>query len=130
MALQFTLPKRRAVVKSGILRGPRREWPRHRKFVRSHGCCVPGCEAGPVVFARVRSAENSGVALKPGDWNGISLCDAHHRIQYSIGQPEFEKRHGIDMAALADAFTRASPDAAMKASLEAVELRGERDGCP
>jgi len=116
MPLAFSLPRRRKVVKSGI-REARREFPRHRKFVRSHECSVPGCEGRPIVFAHVRSAENSGVGIKPADWHGISLCDACHREQHQIGQPAFERRHGIDMAALAEAFVRASPDTAMKAAL-------------
>lgn len=120
MALQFSLPRRRKAVKSGILRGPRRHWPRHEAFVRRHQCCVPGCEAGPVVFAHVRSAANSGTSLKPHSAFGISLCDNHHREQHQVGQPQFERTHGIDMGALAAAFVKASPDIAMRESLKLV----------
>jgi hypothetical protein len=110
------LPRRRSPQRSGI-REIRREFPRHRKFVRSHSCCVPGCEGRPIVFAHVRSAANAGVALKPADWHGISLCDECHREQHQIGQAAFERKHGIDMATLAAAFVRASPDTAMKEAI-------------
>ena len=117
MPLQFSLPKRRPVVKGGILRGPRRHWPRHEAFVRRHQCCVPGCEGDPIVFAHIRSAANAGTSLKPHSAFGISLCDDHHREQHQIGQPAFERKYGIDMRALAAAFVKALPDQAMKESL-------------
>jgi hypothetical protein len=120
MPLQFSLPKRRPVVKSGIERGPKREWPRHRKFVRSFGCCVPGCEDGPIEFAHVRSAANAGTSLRPHDAFAISLCTSHHREQHNIGQPAFERKYGIDMSALAASFVKASPDSAMRESLKLV----------
>jgi hypothetical protein len=114
------LPRRRQQARSGILREPKREYPRHRRFVRSFGCCVPNCDGGPIVFAHVRSAANAGTGLRPADWNGISLCDACHREQHQIGQPAFERKHGIDMAALAAAFSCASPDRAMKEAMTNV----------
>lgn len=111
------LPPKRTAPRSGIERALKREWPRHRKFVRSHACCIAGCEGGQIEFAHVRSAENAGTGIKPGDWNGISLCHYHHARQHAIGQPQFEREYGIDLAALAAAFTRASPDTVMKATL-------------
>lgn len=117
MALQYSLPKRRAVVKSGILREPKRTWRRHEAFVRRHQCCVPSCELGPIEFAHVRSAANAGTGLKPHSAHGISLCCYHHIEQHRIGQPAFERKYSIDMNALAAAFVKASPDTAMKAAL-------------
>ena len=119
MALQYSLPRRRKVVKSGI-REVRREFPRHRKFVRSFGCCVSGCEDGPIEFAHVRSAANSGTSLRPHDAFAISLCTSHHREQHNIGQPAFERKYGLDMSALAASFVKASPDSAMRESLKLV----------
>lgn len=115
------LPPKRLRPKSGIERGPQREWPRHRKFVRSHGCCVPGCQHMDIEFAHVRSAANSGTGFKPHDAFAISLCRVHHREQHQIGQRAFEKTHGIDMMALANAFMRRSPDTAMRESLKLME---------
>lgn len=121
MSLQYTLPRRRKVVKSGIARGPRREWPRHRAFVRSHHCCVPGCEGGPIEFAHIRSAANSGTGIKPHDAFGVSCCRSHHAEQHRIGQPAFERKYGIDLGAIAAAFVKASPDVAMRESLKLVQ---------
>lgn len=92
-------------------------WPRHRRFVRSHACCVPNCQGQPIEFAHYRNAANSGTGLKPHDRFGISLCQKHHREQHVIGQAEFMRRAQIDMAALAEAFYARSPDKAMKDSL-------------
>lgn len=92
-------------------------WPRHRRFVRSHACCVPGCFGQPIEFAHYRTAANSGTGLKPHDRFGVSLCSPHHREQHVIGQAEFQRYHQIDMAALAEEFLRRSPDKAMKESL-------------
>ena len=42
----------------------------------------------------------------------ISLCggpDGHHAEQHRIGEAEFERRHGIDMKALAREFAAKSP---------------------
>ena len=111
------LPPRRKPQRSGILREVRREWPRHRAFLRRHQCCVPGCTFLPIEVAHVRSAGNSGVGLRPGDWSAVPLCHDHHREQHQIGLPAFEARYGIDLAALAVEFARRSPDARMKEAL-------------
>ena len=112
------LPPKRGRQRSNILRAPRREWPRHRRFVKNHRCCVPGCQGGPIVFAHWRSAANAGTGIKPADWHGISLCDAHHKEQHQIGQPKFEARHGISMFDLAAAFARGSTDKEMKEAMK------------
>ncbi len=36
------LPKRRKPARSGILRAPRRAWPKHERWVRGHACIAPG----------------------------------------------------------------------------------------
>lgn len=118
MPLTYTLPRRRKVTKRVGADRQQREWPRHRRFVRSHHCCVPACFEGPVVFAHFRTAANSGTGMKPHDRYGISLCDAHHKEQHQIGQAAFEKKYGISMEDLADAFTRRTTDMAMRESLK------------
>ncbi len=110
------LPARRKAPRSGIMRGPRRVWPRHEKFVRGHICCVPGCQGDPIVFAHIRSAANSGKALKPASWYGISLCDGHHKEQHR-GDKTFSAKYGIDVWQLAAEFARRSPDLAMRAAM-------------
>jgi hypothetical protein len=122
MSLQYTLPRRRKVSKSGIERAPKRHWSRHEKWVRGHACCVPGCEQTPIEFAHLRSAANAGTGMKPHSAFGVSLCCYHHARQHAIGQAQFEREYGIDLWALAREFTRRSPDRAMKESLALVEL--------
>lgn len=114
MALQFSLPKRRKVVKSGILRGPQRFWPRHRRFVKSHCCVVPGCEATDIDFAHIKTVGSGG-----DDTGGVSMCRRHHAEQHTLGIETFQAKHGIDLWALAAAFVKASPDTAMR---EAIRL--------
>ena len=83
--------------------------PAHCNFVRSHNCCVPGCDARPIEVAHVRVGTGGGMALKPSDRWTISLCRDHHSEQHRDGERTFDKRHGITMKALAEEFTRASP---------------------
>jgi hypothetical protein len=95
-------------------RGPRktaaeRSSPGHRAWVRSHKCCVPGCDAHVIECAHVRRGTDGGVALKPSDRWCISLCVRHHAEQHMIGEAEFERRYQVDLATLAEAFARLSP---------------------
>lgn len=96
---------------------PRKVWPRHRRWVKSHGCCVPHCNASSVDFAHLRSATNAGTGLKPHDGFGVSLCRTHHIEQHTLGTAGFDKKYGIDLWALAAEFVRRSPDTEMQASL-------------
>lgn len=112
------LPKKRERVRSGIERAPRREWQRHRRFVRGHQCIIAGkgdhvCE-GPIVFAHVRHETDGGGSLLPSDWWGNSMCDCAHQLQHRIGEPAFERRFGIVLKASAMEFARASTDLAMR----------------
>lgn len=84
----------------------------HCSFVRGHECCVPRCPGRPIEVAHVRRGSDGGMGQKPSDWNTISLCREHHAEQHRIGEQSFEKRHGINMRALADEFAAASPKAA------------------
>lgn len=116
------LPLKRTRPKMGLREPVRREFPRHRKFVRAFGCSVPLCTTGqPIEFAHIRSAANSGVSMKPHDMFGISLCTEHHREQHQIGQAAFERKYQIDLRGIAAAFVRASPDKALRESLKLVE---------
>lgn len=111
------LPPRRERERFGIPKGPKRVWLRHRKFVRSHHCVVPGCEATDIHFAHIRSAANSGTGLKPHDRFGVPLCFNHHQEQHQVGQGTFEDRHGLDLLAIAAELVRRSPDVQMRLSL-------------
>jgi hypothetical protein len=92
-------------------------WPRHRRWVRSHGCCIPECDAVQVEFAHVRSAATAGTGQKPHDAFGVSLCHTHHDEQHRLGLARFEAKYGIDLRALAAEFAQRSPDREMRASL-------------
>jgi hypothetical protein len=89
------LPKKKARQRSGIERAPKRIWPRHRRHVRSHCCCVPGCAGG------------------------VSLCVAHHDEQHDKGAETFQRKYKIDLWKLAAEFTRTSPDQQMKDAMRA-----------
>jgi hypothetical protein len=87
-------------------------WPRHRRWVKSHGCCVPGCRAPSVDLAHLRSATNAGKGQRPHDIFGVSLCRLHHDEQHRIGAEAFSDAE----------FARRSPDWEMRASLRLVSL--------
>lgn len=115
------LLRKRPKVRSGILRAPKREWSRHRKFVRSHMCCVPGCQSTQIDFAHLRSAANAGTSLRPHDRYGVAMCREHHTEQHNKGFETFQKKYGLDLWALAKEYVERSPDIAMKESLRGAD---------
>jgi hypothetical protein len=108
MTARFRLPPQRKRERSGIERVPQRVFPRHRRWVRSHACCVPGCTMSPVDFAHVKTRGSGG-----DDRYGVSLCRMHHSEQHRLGVASFGKRYGIDLWELAREFARRSPDRAI-----------------
>jgi hypothetical protein len=98
------------------------EYPAHRKWVRGHQCCVPGCQNARIECAHVRSGTNGGIGLKPSDNWCISLCSGHHSQQHSIGESSFEKLYNIDMKELAKEFARKSPDKKLREAIESGQL--------
>jgi len=118
------LPPKRERLHSGIERGPQRVFPRHRAWVRRHGCCVPGCQGMPIEFAHLRTAANSGVGLKPPDWCGISLCMAHHSLFHNVGHSTGAKQCGTSLGALlaiAVMFAERSPDKALREAMRQAQ---------
>jgi hypothetical protein len=114
------LPPRRERQRSGISRGPQRQWPRHRAFLRRHRCVVPGCLAEPIEVSHLRTATNAGTGLKPHDAFAVSMCGIHHREYHNSGHASFERRYRLNLGLLAAAFVRESPDWEMRASLSLV----------
>ena len=112
------LPDRLKRPRMGVQIPIQKIWPRHRRWVRSHGCCVPDCPAPRVEFAHLRSAANSGKDQKPHDMFGVSLCRPHHDEQHCLGVGAFNRKYRIDLAALAAEFVRRSPDWEMRVSLK------------
>ncbi len=120
------LPKKRQPQRSGIKRAPKREWPKHRKWLRSHECVVSvsstfwfnGFCAGMVEVSHIRTAANSGTGIKPHDSSAVPMCSSHHSEYHRIGAETWEKKYALDLARLAAEFTAKSPDQAMRASLK------------
>lgn len=88
---------------------PRRRSPAHRDWVRSHRCCVPGCQLMPIEVAHVRIGTDGSMGRKPSDKWCLSLRRDHHAQQHQLGESSFERRHSISMHALAAEFFRRSP---------------------
>jgi hypothetical protein len=114
------LPNKLKRPEMGLRARAQKIWPRHRRWVKAHGCCVPGCAAHSVDFAHLRSAANAGTGQTPHDIFGVSLCRVHHDEQHRIGADAFGKKYRIDLWALAAEFARRSPDWEMRASLKLV----------
>ena len=120
------LPDKLKRPRMGVRATAKKIWPRHRRWVRSHGCCVPDCLTPTVDFAHLRSAANAGKGQKPHDIFGVSLCRTHHNEQHQLGVEAFNRKYGIDLWALAAEFARRSPDWEMRTSLKLV--RSEQIG--
>lgn len=86
-----------------------RSCPAHRAWVRRHYCSVPGCTQVPTECAHVRTGTDAGIGLKPSDRFTLSLCRSHHAEQHRIGERAFERKHELDLIAIAEEFARASP---------------------
>lgn len=81
----------------------------HLTFVRSHHCCIEGCQEMPIEAAHVRIGSGAGMGQKPDDWRAVSLCKSHHTRQHEVGERTFWA--GIDVEGLIEAFCKASPKA-------------------
>jgi hypothetical protein len=122
------LPDKLKRPRMGVRMPVQRIWPRHRRWVKSHGCCVPDCRAVCVDFAHLRSAANAGTGQRPHDIFGVSLCRIHHDEQHQTGADAFGNKYQIDLWALAAEFARRSPDWEMRASLRLIHEAGGRSG--
>jgi hypothetical protein len=69
----------------------------------------------------LRSAANAGIAQRPHDMFGVSLCRTHHDEQHRSGADAFGDKYHINLWALAAEFARRSPDWQMRASLKLVD---------
>ena len=112
------LPRRLKRPKLKVNPPPRTVWPRHRRWVKSHACCVPHCQAVSVDFAHLRSVTNAGMGQKPHDAFGVSLCRLHHIEQHRLGVVAFDQKYGTDLWSLAAEFAKYSPDVEMRVGLK------------
>lgn len=87
---------------------PRIRSQAHRDWVRSHFCCVPGCQSMPIEVAHVNRASTRGIGQKSTDAQTVSLCREHHAESHR-GEKTFEKHHGVDLMTLAREFYFRSP---------------------
>jgi len=87
---------------------PRLRSTAHRDWVRKHQCCVPGCQQMPIEVAHINRAAHRGMGQKASDAFTVSLCREHH-AQSHRGEKSLERKYGIDLMKLAEAFYRASP---------------------
>lgn len=123
--MTFALNKR-PKVRSGIERAHRREWPRHRRHVRSFDCILAGrpdhvC-SGPLVLCHLRHETDGGGSLLPSDWWTWRGCDGAHMLQHRIGEPAFERKFSIVLKEVCKAFWKDSPDVEMKAVMKEMGL--------
>ena len=82
--------------------------PGHRAYVRSHACCACGSQTA-IECAHVREGTDGGMGMKPSDKWCIALCKLCHAEQHRIGEGPFERRHTINLKALACEFLAKSP---------------------
>lgn len=82
--------------------------PQHRAWIRTLPCSVVGCR-GPSVCAHVRQNTGGGTGIKPHDRWTVPLCDNHHKEQHAIGHVSFDRKHGIDLRAIAIRLADISP---------------------
>lgn len=111
------LPPRKKRERSGIERAPKREWHRHRAWLRGFACVVTDCESERQEVSHIRTAANAGTGIKPHDSSAVPMCADHHAEYHRIGHHTFEDRYRLDLVKLANEFTQRSPDVEMKKSL-------------
>jgi|TARA_Y100000310_G_scaffold90877_1_gene88171 hypothetical protein len=95
----------------------KRQFPRHRKWVRGFSCSIQGCpNSSPIEAAHVtlplpkgKGHLKGGTGQKWHDAMCISLCHDHHMIQHAEGWVSFEKSMGRDAVELAFEFASKSP---------------------
>ena len=80
--------------------------PQFRRWVKTLGCSVKGCQNADIDPAHIRSdlpadALKGGTSLKPHDIWIIPLCRTHHDEQHNWGERVFYIRHRIDALPLA-----------------------------
>lgn len=124
------LPKRRERPRSGIARVAQREWPQHRRYIRTLECAVPGCSevrwppvalTAVVECCHVRLGTDGGGSLKPSDWWTYPGCSVHHAESHRIGEASFQAKYKIDLRSIALGLARQSPDLEMRKAMREIE---------
>ena len=124
MTYSVSLPPRRK--KERHKEVERREFPSHRRFVRSHTCVVPKCIGTPIEFCHGRFGLplelQGGMGHKPHDAVGFPACAAHHRHQHLIGESAFERKYGVRLLDTALALARVSPCQQVRDKAKGIQL--------
>lgn len=84
--------------------------PGHLAWIRGRPCFMAdrgGCR-GRIEAVHVDAEGSKGVSSKCGDWAVIPGCEGHH-AEIHEGASSFERRHGVSLVALAEAYVRAAP---------------------
>ncbi len=115
---------------------PKRPFPKrkgdsdiHKRFIRTFHCIVWGNPHGAcdtdhkIECAHIRTAANSGTGKKPGDEWLVAACRTHHAEMHSRGDVSFERKYGVNLAALALEFAASSPDKEIKAKVRELDLK-------
>ncbi len=97
----------------GVKEVVQKQWPQHRRWVKSHACCVRGCQNTRIDFAHVKSWGSGGQ-----DWQAVSLCRNHHVEQHAIGIETFAEKHGVDLWQRAADFASRTPDKKMRLAMK------------
>lgn len=83
-----------------------RSLPQFRRWVKTLGCSVKGCQNADIDPAHIRcdlpaDALKGGTSLKSHDIWIIPLCRTHHNEQGNDGEPGFYIKYKIDAVPLA-----------------------------
>jgi len=97
----------------------------HKAYIEKQPCCgnlvMPGFNlacSGDVVLHHARTANNSGMGIKPPHWYGVPVCYSHHDIIHR--QATHNERTAILEAAVQ--YTAGQAKAALKARLGIASL--------
>jgi hypothetical protein len=80
----------------------------HLDYIRRCPCAVKSCWITPVSPHHVRTAANSGTAVKPGDEWCTPLCHTHHMELHQCGRSTFQTKYKIDLTELARGYAMVS----------------------
>jgi hypothetical protein len=82
-------------------RRPRREHPKHLKWIRERPCVICGgspCDACHIKFAdgSVLKPQASNISMKADDIFTTPLCRTHHQESHSMPERSFWQKYHID----------------------------------
>lgn len=117
------LPPKRTRPRSGIVRGPRRDFPTHEAFVRRHQCAMPCCPYtdDPVECAHIGPTGTAGEGIKAASWWTTSWCRTHHRLAHLRGHETACREAGTTLDAqrqIAIAYAKNTTDKAMRQEMK------------